>query len=61
MEDRVEMLLFGEVIREMLFFGEEIRFIDRFLAKYSADFLVCESALVGILGTSSSLGTGEPK
>lgn len=55
------MLLFGEVIRDMLFFGEEILFIDRFLAKYSADFLVCERALVGILGTSSSLGTGEPK
>lgn len=49
MEDRdVDMLFLGEVTREMLFFGEDILDIDRFRAKYSADFLVCDRALFGI-------------
>lgn len=47
-------LLMGDDIRDMLdfaerlFFGEDILDIERFLARYSADFLVCERALWGI-------------
>jgi len=54
------MLLFGEDILEILFFGEAILEIERFRARYSADFLVCERALCGIWGASSS-DVGVPK
>lgn len=65
MEDRVVemlMLFFGDEIREMLFLGEDILEMERFRARYSADFLVCERALWGIFGASSSLACpGDPK
>jgi hypothetical protein len=63
MEDRVvDMLFFVDEILEMLFLGDDILEMDRLRARYSADFLVCERALWGILGTSSSLACpGEPK
>jgi len=60
-EDRVvEILFFGDDILEILFLGDAIREIERFRARYSADFLVCERALCGIFGASSS-DVGEPK
>jgi len=39
---------------DTLFFGEDIRDVDRFRASISAFFLVCERALLGILGAPSS-------
>jgi hypothetical protein len=39
---------------ETLFLGDDILDIDRFLARTSVDFLVCERALVGIMGASFS-------
>jgi len=48
-------------ILEMLFLGEDILEIDRFRAKYSAELFVCERALVGIIGASSSEETLWPK
>jgi len=64
MEDReTEILVLGDaILEEMLFLGDDIREIDRLRARYSADFFVCERALCGILGASSSLACpGEPK
>jgi len=60
-DDRaVDMLFLGDDILEILFLGEDILDIERFRARYSADFLVCERALCGIFGASSS-DVGEPK
>jgi len=42
-DDRVEMLLFGDDILD----------VDRLRAKISAFFLVCERALLGMTGASS--------
>jgi len=62
-DDRVvDMLFFGDVIFEKLFLGEDILDMERLRAKYSADFLVCERARLGIIGASSSLAwPGDPK
>jgi len=46
---------------EMLFFGEDIRVVDRFRASISAFFLVCDSALLGIWGADSSPELLDPK
>jgi len=51
----------GSELFEMLLLGDDILDIDRFRARYSADLLVCERALVGIRGASSSNVTGSPK
>jgi hypothetical protein len=47
-------------VLEMLFLGEVIFDMERFRATLSADLLVCEGALWGILGASSS-EVGTPK
>jgi len=62
-DDRVvDMLFFGDVIFEKLFLGDDILDMERLRAKYSADFLVCERARLGITGASSSLAwPGDPK
>jgi len=53
------MLLDLEML--LLVVEDDILDIDRFRARNSADFLVCDRALVGILGASSSDTTVWPK
>ena len=48
------MLCLDDDRREMLFLDDSREETDRLRAMYSADFLVCESARVGIVGASSS-------